>query len=98
MALWNEFFERNGGDGSVGVVSLKGGVGDERADVLLKLGQILHDVVFSEDEAFIIAHFSCNTQVETTTLEHLNHHLDVLLNFTKCALDRLALSQTRIAS
>lgn len=78
-----ELLERNGTDGCIRVLLLEGRVGDERGNVLFELGQVLHDVVLSEDDSILVVLLLRNAQEELTLLEHINHHSNVRLNLSE---------------
>jgi hypothetical protein len=76
-------------DWSVWIILLESSVGDERRDILFKLGKIRNNVVLSEVNVALVVHLVSNDKEELALFEHINHvgnrilhlHEAILLSF-----------------
>ena len=73
----------NGTDGCIRIILLESGVSDEGADVLLKLSQVLDNVVLSEHNTVVVAHLRGHRKEELAALEEFDHDLDVFLDLAE---------------
>tara|TARA_B110001450_G_C17505001_1_gene433997 strand:- start:288 stop:557 length:270 start_codon:yes stop_codon:yes gene_type:complete len=73
-------------DWSVWIILLESSVGDERRDILFKLGKIRNNVVLSEVNVALVVHLVSNDKEELALFEHINHVRNRILHLHEAIL------------
>lgn len=78
-----EYVQGYRGDGRLGVSVLKGGVGDETGDVLLKFSKVNGYIVFIELSVLVVLHALSHTRSEASSFEGVHHFLNQALHLAE---------------